>query len=122
MMFKKQISKSVPKQIPQNLKSNSSVMSYLKDNTFHSGIMEITNVDYADTYEIVRVRTFHGSLLLYYVSMMEKPDACKCHRNIIFITYVNNVIISNRTACLSHIAHSALSCSFNIITKGEKCV
>ena len=54
--------------------------------------------------------------------MMEQSDSRKRHRHSIFITGFNYRIVSHGTAWLSNKLHTALMCSFNIVTEREECI
>ncbi len=54
--------------------------------------------------------------------MMEQTDTGKAHHHAIFITCLNNIIVADRAARLSHIFHAALVGPLNIVAKWKECV
>lgn len=54
--------------------------------------------------------------------MMEKTDACECHSNTILVASIDNIVITNRTSCLSNVLHSALVSSLDVVTKWEESI
>ena len=53
---------------------------------------------------------------------MEQSYACKCHYHAELVASLDNIIVTNRTARLSHIGYTALSCSLYVVSKGEESV
>ena len=54
--------------------------------------------------------------------VMEQSDSCKCHHHSIFVAGFDHCIISHRATRLCDKFHTALMCSFNVITEREECV
>ena len=54
--------------------------------------------------------------------VMEQTDTCKAHCHIVFVAGINDMIITNGSARLSHIFYAALVCTLNIVAKWEECV
>ena len=54
--------------------------------------------------------------------VMEQSDSCKCHYHSIFVAGFDYCIISHRATRLCDKFHTALMCSFNVITEREECV
>ncbi len=53
---------------------------------------------------------------------MEQAKASKGHCNAIFITGLNNIVVTNRTAWLCNVGNPGAVCPLNVIAKWEKCV
>src|SRR5574344_1017728 len=51
---------------------------------------------------------------------MEQAQTGKGHSDTIFVAGFNNIVIANRTACLSNILYAAAMSAFNIVAKGEE--
>ena len=56
------------------------------------------------------------------VLVMEQSDTCKAHGHTVFIASFNDLVISDRTARLSHIFHAALMGSLDIIPEWEESI
>lgn len=54
--------------------------------------------------------------------MMEESYASKCHGNAVLVASVDNMVITDRTACLCDILHSALVGALDVIAKWEESV
>ena len=64
----------------------------------------------------------HCAALFVENLVMEQADSGECHGNAIFVTGCNNMIVTNRTAWLGDVFHSALMSTFHIISKWEECI
>ena len=53
---------------------------------------------------------------------MEQAQAGECHGNTVLIAGLNNIVITDRAACLCNILHAAAMCTLNVIAKREECV
>ena len=53
---------------------------------------------------------------------MEQAQTGKGHSDAIFVAGFDNIVIANRTACLSNILYAAAMSAFNIVTEGEESV
>ncbi len=51
---------------------------------------------------------------------MEQTDTCECHHHVIFVTCIDNIVISYRTTRLCNICNTTLVCSFNVVSKWEE--
>src|SRR5699024_10153463 len=61
---------------------------------------------------------YHTGRLL----VMEQTDPCKCHRHAVLIACLDHVVVTDRTARLSHILHSALMGALDIVSEREECI
>ena len=52
--------------------------------------------------------------------MMEQTDACKRHRDAVFVAGFNDMIVTHRASCLGDVFHAALVCTFDVVTEGEE--
>ena len=52
--------------------------------------------------------------------MMEQAKTRHSHSNIVFITRFDNIIITDRAACLGNVIDAAAVSSFYVIAKGEE--
>ena len=51
---------------------------------------------------------------------MEKSYACEDHGDAVLITGLNYVVVTNGTASLSHVAHTAFVSTFDVVAEGEE--
>lgn len=54
--------------------------------------------------------------------MMEQADSCEAHCHIVLVASLDDMVIADRTARLCHIFHTALVCSFDVISEWEECI
>ena len=54
--------------------------------------------------------------------MMEQTDACKRHRNAVFVAGFNDMVITYRAACLGDVFHAALVRALDVVAEGEESV
>ena len=54
--------------------------------------------------------------------VMEQSNSCKCHGNTIFVTGINDMIITDRAARLSNVAYSASVSTFYVVAEREECI
>ena len=52
--------------------------------------------------------------------MMEQPESRHGHGNVVFIAGLDDIIITDRTAGLGNIIHTAAVRPLNVIAKGEE--
>lgn len=60
--------------------------------------------------------------ILLLLLVMEQADSCERHNHTVFVTGVNDIVITNGTARLCHVFDTALVRSLDIVTKREECV
>ena len=51
---------------------------------------------------------------------MEQTDACKRHRDAVFIACFDDMVVAHRTSCLSDVFHAALVRTFDVVAEGEE--
>ena len=100
---------------------------YLHISTIVSFIVFYKHTAYS-TYPFDLVQTKRKILRDWYsylrndVLVMEQSDTCKAHSHTVFIASFNDLVISDRTARLSHIFHAALMGSLDIIPEWEESI
>lgn len=52
--------------------------------------------------------------------VMEKANACECHRDAVLVTCIDNMVIANAAACLSYVTHATLMGTLDVVTEGEE--
>ena len=52
--------------------------------------------------------------------MVEQTYARKRHCNIVLVAGIDNVVVTDRTAGLCNVLHTAFVCAFNVVTEGEE--
>ena len=53
-------------------------------------------------------------------SMVEQTDACKRHRDTVFVAGFNDMIVTYRAACLGDVFHAALVRALDVVAEGEE--
>ena len=70
---------------------------------------------------IIQKYVFYHTLLPFSLLLvMEQTDSCKCHRNIVFITCINDIVITDGSARLCDILHTALMSTLYIVPEREE--
>lgn len=52
--------------------------------------------------------------------MMEEAHACERHCDAILVAGINNIVVANRTACLSDVLYAALVRTLDVVAEREE--
>ena len=54
--------------------------------------------------------------------MVEKTHSCECHNHTVFVSALDNEIVTDRSAGLCDVLNTALLCALDVIAEGEECI
>ena len=59
---------------------------------------------------------------LCYELMVEQSNTCECHCDAILVASLNNIIVTDATACLCYIFYTTLVCTLDVVAKWEESI